>query len=334
MALAIDQANAVSSRYFNPKMVMSVYEGSTFYMLLRDRKRVDKGGIEEQFPIRYRKLDQTNWVDPNESITYTSKDTITSGVIERKYLAANNLITWKESVENTGSGRIVNLIKSKSEELELDFKDKFHDSIYVADPTGDGPDPISLLVDDGDLYGVSVSNGDAEDWKSQVVSASWTPKYYGYSATDGSQSLDQLITTARFGMKKPTHIICSRQMLSGLKAIFINSVQGRIDVDERTLKMGLNNFMFSGVTFVDDYACPDAAIYGLDMDSIGCKEDPGQPWVKPWFALEQQGLPHHMSRLMTWSGNLYISQRRTSFRIAAATLPTTAQLNANKLNLS
>ena len=320
MALSISQARAVSKTYFNQMLIKTVYEASPFFSMLKARKRIFPGGIDEQVPIRFRKLDQSGFVDPNDAIDFTAQDTRTAAVIKRRYVAAQNLLTWEESTENEGQGKIINLMKDKAQELKEDFEDLFHGAIYASDATGKGIDPITTLVDDGDLYGVSVSAGDADMWKSKVVAANWTPKFYGASSTDGSQSLDQLINETTFGKKGPTHAICSRQTLSNLKAMYITNI-GRLMVDEATLKLGYRNFMFNGLTFVSDYACPDALLLGLDMDSIGCKEDKGQPFVQDWFSLEQRGLPHHMARLMTWSGNLFINQRRTSFKIEAVQTP-------------
>ena len=334
MALSVSEANSVSRSGYDKMIIKTVYQKSTLYKLFESRKRIDRGGIDRKVPIQYRELDQTEAVDPADVIDYTTRDTTTQATIERRYVAARQLITWAERVENMGEGKIVDLIAWKSEQLAKDFRTKFHGWLYAVVQQDRAVDSLHKLVDDGDLYGVSVANGDAEMFKSQVVydaGTPWTPKFYGTASVATGRSLAQLVNLCKFDDEKPTHLITSRDMHTGLGALWL-AKHARFMIDEDAEKnLGIDNFMFMGLTCVDDYACPDDQLFGLDMNSLGCKEDPNQPEIDDWFSLKATGRPRDMAKVMTWSGNFYIRQRRTSFRIRNAALPTQSNLNQGNL---
>ena len=120
-------------------------------------------------------------------------------------------------------------------------------------------------------------------------------------------------------------------MHTSLAALWLPK-HGELMIDNDTKNLGIENWMFMGIKIVKDYACPDAKIFGIDFKGgLLCMEDPGQPEVDDWFNLKAVGRPRDSAKVVTWVGNFAVNQRRTSFRINNATLPTMARLNSGDL---
>ena len=236
--------------------------------------------FDESIRVEYRALNQTDAVHPDDTINYTTRDTVTEIKIEPRFVVAREMVRWREKQANRGESKIIDIVAYKTDRLMRDYKNAFHAWIYASKATAAGavkppPDPLDKLIDTGPLYGLSVASGDAEDWVSTVVAAAWAPKFYGVSSTDGSQSLSQLINYATFDDAGVTHILtCSRDMHTSLGALWLPK-HGELMIDNDTKNLGIENFMFMGCKIVKDYACPDAKLFGIDFKGgLLCMEDP------------------------------------------------------------
>ena len=340
MAVSVAELNAVSRSGYDDMIIKTQYEESPLYKMLEDRKRIFRGGLDEKIPVQYRKLAKTRAVNPDDAIPYSSKDTTTQVTIEPRFVVAEVGISWRRLQSNKRESQIIDIVKLKSEELMDDFHDAFHAYIYNTDDgtveASLGPDDLKTLIATGDLYGLSVGAGDAEQWKSTVVggvsSNPWVPRFYGpgtVSTTNGSTaSIAHIINRTKFGKKRATHVISSRDMHDGLASMWYQQ-HGEFMLDKRTASLGLDNFRFKGCTFTEDYACPDADVFFLDLDNgIACMEDPDQPEVDDWFDLKQANRPRDVQKVLTWVGNFVIQSRRTCARAQNAQLPTQANLKA------
>src|SRR6185295_14799633 len=107
MALSVDEANTVSSRYFDQTITSQVYEQSPYYSKLKSNNAVTwNGGTQIQWPIRYAKLNATQAVTPRSQVVFSQLETRTAAVLDYAYYIGQGMISWDERVKNVGKPQI------------------------------------------------------------------------------------------------------------------------------------------------------------------------------------------------------------------------------------
>src|SRR5690349_13265689 len=132
MALSVDEANTVSSKYFDDTLTSLVYEDEPLLVKLKQGNQVTwNGGTQIQWPIRYQELGSAQATTPRSQVVYTQKETRTGAVLDYAFYYGHGSISWDERVKNTGKPQIIDLVKDKSEEMMDDLMEKFADDLYV-----------------------------------------------------------------------------------------------------------------------------------------------------------------------------------------------------------
>ena len=315
MALSVNELNTVSRRLFDKKIVSSVYDNSYFFKkLLVNGKIKKKGGVQIQFPIRYKELGQSSSVGWSEVIDFTKTETRTSGVLEWAPIVGQTLMQWDESVYNQGKQRIVDLLADKSQELTEDMQEALSDALWNDPASAVGTYvmvPIPWIIDATNTYaGVAVA--DAATWLSGEDSAETALKLYG------ANSLSEYVNAATLGANKPTDIITTRNLFS--KAQSLIQAQQRYSKDDAG-DMGFTTITFNGIPIVADSHCPANNLLGLDMSCIECHvtDTNGKNGIQleDWFSLEQVGRPWDVAKAAKWVGNIVVRRRNTSFKMTA-----------------
>ena len=312
MALSIAEADAVSTRYFDKTLTSQVYEKSPFWTKLKQIGNISTdGGTKLQWPIRYKKSDQTGFVGPREQIVYSEIDTRTSAELDWRYLVGQAMISWDERVKNSGKEQIVNLLSDKTTEMGEDMLDHFNTALYAAAPGANDMESLHRIIDTGTTYaGIAVA--DAAEWAAAAEDASTTElKLYG------SGSLSYMINQATFGTNKPNLHITTRDLWSKFESLI--EPQKRYYGKETGLaKAGFTTLYFHDAEIVADYACTAAAWFGIDTDKFEIRYHKDWNMKKdPWKELGQAGYPNAMYKVCSWVGNIMCRMRKTSFKFTA-----------------
>jgi len=308
MSLSINEANTVSSKYFDKGITSQVYEKSPlFWRLKKDNKVTWVGGTKIQFGIRYTTLGQAEAVDPRQQITYEQKETRTAGELDWKYYVGKTMIQWDERTKNTGKAQIINLLKDKADELSQDMFNKFQTDLYATTQASKSFQGIDEIVDSGDDYaGIAVA--DAAAWAGVETSTTRLLLY-------GENSLSYNINQASFGPDKPSLIITTRDLQS--KAESLLQPQERFE-DKDMANAGFTTVKFHGIPIVSDYACTANYIYGLCTKYFEFRYHPDNNFViDPWTDLKEAGFPKALIKLCYWAGNLVCKMRQVNFKYTA-----------------
>ena len=312
MALDIDEANTVSSKYFDKTLTQQVYEKCPFWVKLKAKGNITTdGGTQIQFPIRYQKQGKTGFVGPRQQVTYEQIETRTSGVLDWKYLFAHAMISWDERVKNSGKAQIVNLMADKTEEMRQDMLDVFGTAIHAASPGTNDISSLPQIIDSTTTYAGIVYTDAGEFVGSEDTSTTELVLY-------GSGSLSYMMNLATFGPDKPDLILTTKDLWSKFESLIEPQKRYYGDKDSALGKAGFTSLKFHDAEVVADVYTTAASLYGIDTSKFEIRYHPEfNMKVSKWTPLEQAGYPYAMVKTCPWVGNILCRMRKTSFKYTA-----------------
>jgi len=305
MALGVDEANTVSSRYFDQTITSQVYEESAYYSKLKiDGKVTWNGGTQIQWPIRYVELGTTKATGARAQLVYSQKETRTSAVLDYAFYYGHGMISWDERVKNTGKAQIIDLLKDKTDEVNQDIYEKFADDLFATTQGADTIQSLVTIISAGTFAGITTT--DAPLWTSNVVDSTTTQlTLYG-----ASTSLAHSINLCTFGKNHPTIIVTSRDLFN--KAESLIEPQMRYQ-DTKMGDIGFTTVKFHGIPIVGDAKCPAKYMFLIDTNQFELRYHPDFNFkVTPWTELLQAGYPNAMVKVVSWAGNHLCRMRQTS----------------------
>lgn len=312
MALSIDEANAVSSKYYDKTITQQAYEKCPLYVHLKSKGNVvTDGGTQIQWPIRQEELNKARFTGPREQVAYGQKETRTGAVLDWKYLIAHAMISWDERVKNSGKPKVISLMEDKATEMREDALDVFATAIWQTTPGADDPSSLPEIVDTGTTYaGIAVA--DAALWAAGAEDTAETEmKLYG------TNSISESCNAATFGPDSPDFAITSRDLWSKFESLI--EPQRRYYGKESGLgKAGFTTIAFHDMEIVSDVYAPAGSFYALDSGKYFICYHPDYNFkTEPWEKLKQAGYPYAMVKTTAWVGNLKCRMRRTSYKYTA-----------------
>lgn len=309
MSLSRAEIDAISQDYIDKVITSQVYEDSPLVAKLKTKGNVTiDGGTNIQFPIRYQELNRAEFISPRQQITYSQKETRTSGKLDWKYLFGQAMLQLDERVKNSGKQQIINLITDKSEEMIDDIKDKFDEALYSTSQASDAFSSLDTIVDSATDY-ADIAVADAAEWAANEDSSTDRVKLY-----NSSGSLSYMMNASTFGKNKPDLIITTRDLFSKIESMIEPQKRYTGDLG----KIGFSTVMFMGAEVVGDYACPTGYLYGLTTkfwEFITHKD-----WnmkKSKWMDMPQAGFPYALVKTCLWAGNLKCTCRKVNFKMSA-----------------
>ena len=310
MALSIDEANTVSTKYFDKTLTQQVYEKSPLFAKLKSAKQVTTdGGNSIQFGIRYTELGRAETVDPREQISYTQKETRTGGNLDWKYYVGQSMIQWDERVKNTGKPQIINLMADKTEEMRQDMFNKFQTDLYATTQASKSFSGLDEIVDSGDTY-AGISTTDATEWVAIEDTSTTKLVLYGTAG-----SFAHRMNQATFGPDKPDLVITTRDLFNKFESL----IEPQLRYESGAMgKLGFTALKYHGAEIVSDYACTDLYMYGLCTKYFEFRVHSDFNFkTDKWDDLKQAGFPQALVKLVFWTGNLCCKMRKVNLKYSA-----------------
>ena len=308
MALSINEANTISSKYFDKTLVQQCYDKSPMWVKMKKSNKIKKkGGNSIQYAIRYQRLDMAEAIDWDDQVNFEAKETRTGADQDWKVYRGKALIALEERRKNTGKPQIVSVLKDKATEMQDDIYYKFATDLYTDNPNGLGLDSLDTIVDSADTFaGIAVA--DASTW------AAWEDASTTALALYGAGSLSYYCNQATLGDNMPTFHVTTRNVKSKFESIFEGQ---KWYSDDDLANAGFDNVKFKNAPVVGDFYCPASYWYGLDLNHFEFITHPDDDFsLTPWTDLFVAGYPGAMGRVIQWVGNLKCDLRRTSFKLS------------------
>lgn len=311
MAISIDQINAISTAVYDKKIKQSVYDENPLLKKLRDNdKVVIAGGDDIRFPVRIKRLDTAADVGWDDQVTFTAKDTRTSGVLEWAVYRADTMLRWEEaSKAQEGKQRIVNIVEDKTTELSEDMAYRIATDLFASSFSDTNKIvPIPTIVDTADSYaGIAVT--DAAEWAASSEDDSTTKMTRAVLYED--------IENAKFGTNGPNFFITTRALAGAYNAL--------LGADERYVNVNEANAGFKGPTLygypvIGDPYVSSGDFFGLDLDALELFVMKGNDMsVSEWIDLSPAGYPGSKGKVVKSVCNLVSRRRKTHFKLTALT---------------
>jgi hypothetical protein len=313
MALTYAEADAVSSKYFDPTITSQVYDSFPLWTRLKTKNKITwDGGTQIQFPIRYKEVGTAEAVSPRAQISYMAKETRTAGVLDWAYYVGKAIVSWDERVKNTGKPQIINLMKDKTEEMTQDLYEKFADDIVASTQGSLSIQSLYTIIATTSSTYAGISQSDCTEWYSPVVDTTTTRlTLYGTSG-----SLATSINSLTFGKNHPDLIMTTRNLYSKVESLI--EPQKQYSGDSDLAKAGFSTVKFHDIDIVADPHIASAALFILSTDMLEFRYHPDFNFTtSSWGPLEQIGFPNAMAKSVSWAGNLVCRMRKVQGRYSA-----------------
>ena len=262
------------------KMFDNIFKDSAFLSFLRKSGAVKKqnGGERIALPLMYGKNSTVKSYSGEETLDTTLQDGMTTAYYEWREIGGTIGITRKEERQNSGEGRIINLLESKIKQAEMSMREELNRQLvlgsvssatFVPGNSGKDLNPLGYFLRKANATdptsGGNVGNiaGATHDWWRHITAV-------GDSGTkDTGNSFASSITTYA-GMKAGLfrlYNFCGRgsggypDLAIGDQVSFetySNALDQQVRyTDTEMADMGFDNIKIRGATFIWDEQVPD-----------------------------------------------------------------------------
>jgi hypothetical protein len=303
-----DEIVSTTLRNYRPKLVDNVTEKISLFKWLKEkgRMRVESGGEEIIVPILYAFNDTVGSYSGYDQIDLVPQTGIGNARYEWKQAAGSVTISGKEMRQNSGEHQIINLLKGKTQQLELSFANWFNEKLFA-----DGSGNDSKDIDGLGLFVTTDGTGTVGGINASTYT--WWKNYYD-AGTQSAAAFDNLLSDMRAcyntiskGVDFPDIAITDQDTFQGYESLLLADINYNIGmVDTKAGDLGFKNLMFKGCMLTWDADCGDD-MYMLNSNylELVTHKDANfelQPFIKP----DNQDAK---SALMLWQGNLTCSNR-------------------------
>lgn len=279
--MTYSEAQAISNDGYDDVLTKQVYDSVPLLKKIQSMKRTQSagGGIYWTWPVRIKKLDKAQAVNPRADQTYINEETRTQIYVSPRYYTVQNVIPWDKLRENKGEAQKVDLVADATKELKEDMDDRLATDLYTANPNGFGIDPITTIIDSTASYGgLDYNDSDIETgaWNAQEDSSTTKLELYGgLYGTSAEQSLSSMTNAATFGAQKPNYHLTTRELKSLFESMLESQVVRQVSNSKlSSADAGFENVLFKGAPVVGDPYCTAGTWLGIDLSSLYLLYDP------------------------------------------------------------
>ena len=118
---------------YRKTLVDNIFKESAFLAALRDKGGVDKqnGGERLALPLMYGKNETVKSYSGYDVIDTTPQDGLTTAFYEWAEIAGTISISRKEERQNSGEGRLINLLQSKIKQAEMSIREELNTQLLA-----------------------------------------------------------------------------------------------------------------------------------------------------------------------------------------------------------
>ena len=298
---------ATTRKYFIPSLVDQVFNETPLLKYLQARDEPVPGGHKIVQPLLYGTNTHGGSYRGYDTLDIGPTDEITAVEYDWKGLYITVTISQDEIDQNRGSLAVLNLLRTKMDVARRSLSQIFTRQLF-GDGTGNGGKDLDGLlntIDDGTNYPVyGLSRIDYPWWRSQYMDLQGQPvtlrqinkMILACSASTTSEKPDVAFTTP--DIWEYLHYLAEQ------KVDVSRSTTGPKKVD-----LGFDSFVYRGVEFIYDEACPEGMIFFLNTDYIKLRPHVSYVNFKTTDWMKPTNQDAAIMRIH-WKGNLCVSQAR------------------------
>jgi hypothetical protein len=128
------------------QVIDQVFQGTPFFRALSTHGgiRMESGGQEITTPLRMSKNSTTSSFSSFDILDTTPQDNETSMRLPWSFDAATVSIAWTETLKNAGRGKLIDVVRQKTEDAMMSLRDKLNVQLLQTQPSAGSKDPISI----------------------------------------------------------------------------------------------------------------------------------------------------------------------------------------------
>jgi hypothetical protein len=240
-----DQVQAVSKRYFLPKLADNIYVGTPALKRLKDKglKSVN-GGTSIVVPLEYAQ-GNSQWFLGAETITTTDANTFQAAEYSWKQLAAPIVISRLDELKNMGDAQVVDFVRAKMKSAQKTLSDDLDVGIFNAGSTSNEIVGLRAIVGTGNTIG-GIGQTANSWWQGQVDSA---------TTTLGLTALETNYMNCSEDSEAPTVGYTTKALFAKYWGLL--QPQQRF-ASESEASAGFKSLLFNGIPVIAASNCPSA----------------------------------------------------------------------------
>lgn len=263
----LDALFAQSIANHNKKLHDNIGAANAFFheIMKGDLYESKDGGTHFEEPLMYG-LSPMDWYDGGDELPSTPTDGVTSAIYQWRQAAVPITYTMREVIQNSGPGRLLNLVNTKIKQAEMGFQEGFSNALMLgAVPQGgalttpasstvngsSGINPLPLLIKFDPTTSTSIGNisQSANTWWRNKTSTSGATTYQGFLL-----EFNHIFNAAALGTGGKPNLVLMDQTSYELfvHAFFLSSGQTKADMN-----YPFENTMYKGAKVVMDDKVPD-----------------------------------------------------------------------------
>ena len=257
MALSINELNAITSKYFIPKLYDNIFSANALLSRAKSKKWYKKidGGSQIQVPLAYAQTSSSGWYSGDDTLTVTANEQMTAAVFDWAQSYASINISGEDELKNKGKSQIIDLVKSKVSLAEKTLRDKLSTGLFNDGTTAKAIAGFRAMVAAGNTYG-GIDRTTNSWFDSNVTAVGGALTLAAMAAAYGDASV---------GDDAPTVIVTTQDIFDDYNALL--QANQRFS-DSKLADGGFQNLLYKGTPVIVDSHCPTGYMYFLNENYI------------------------------------------------------------------
>ena len=313
-----DTLTATTLKNYRKTLEDNIFTSNPLFYWLKEKgnMKVDNSGGEKIIcPLMYGMNNTAKSYNGYDVIDVTPQDGLSAAQYEWRQYAVGISISGREEFQNSGEGRLINLLEAKIKQAELSLIDLFAADLFATSQVATAVDSLYLTVsDDGTGTIGNIVSGTHTWWKNYFTSGASTSVAWENIIP---KTFDVQLNTAKGNDRVDIGIMPSAVFL-GLEAALVKTINFVPQLkNTKAADVGYDNYRIKGCTLMYDENCTAAQAYFLNTRYIELVTGAGKdfvssPWIKP-----DNG--DYKTSMIMWYGNLVCSNRARQGKLVTIT---------------
>jgi hypothetical protein len=313
-----DTIAATTLKNYRATLEDNVFTSNPLFYWLKTKNRMsvdNRGGNQIIVPLMYGKNNTAKSYSGYDVIDIIPQDGDSAAEYNWKQYAVGISISGKEEFENSGEGRLINLLESKIKQAELSLVDLMADDLFkTSSGSTDLTSLYSMIADAGTGTIGNIDSSTSTWWKNYYASGASTSVAYENVVT---KSFDVLLNTAK-GNDRCDLGICPSAVYLAIEAQLVKTVNFIPQLkNQKAADFGYDNYMIKGCTLMYDENCTAAQIYYINSRHLALITGAGKDFVSTPFIKADNG--DFKTAMILWYGNLVCDNRARQGKVVTIT---------------
>jgi len=305
-----DTLTATTLMNYRKTLEDNIFTSNPLFYWLKEKgnMKVDNsGGTKIICPLMYGKNNTAKSYNGYDVIDVIPQDGMSAAEYEWKQYAVGISISGREEFQNSGEGRLINLLESKIKQAELSLIDLFADDLVKATPGTTDINSLPIVAPNAGYgaLGNITSTGSANTfWTAYDLQGTHTTTAYDELIAD---VYDVLLNTSKGNDRCDIGIMGSAVYL-GLEGLLVKTINFVPQLKNvKAADIGYDNYRVKGCTIMYDENVASDDAYFLNTKYIQLVTGAGKDFVNTPFIKPDNG--DYKTSQILWYGNLVCSNR-------------------------